>query len=125
VQVLPYSQFEQALREGRVAEVQVVGSLVVGTLKVPQDGGRRALAAELVEPVLAQRLSEFGVTFSRVRESTWLSQLWSWVAPAVIFFGVWTLLSQRLASSSTNWTPWARRVAPSPWPVAMTSANRR
>ena len=98
VEVLPYSQFEQALREGRVAEVQVVGSLVVGTLKAPQTGGRRALAAELVEPALAQRLSEFGVPFSRVRESTWISQLWSWVAPAVIFFGVWALLSQRLAS---------------------------
>jgi cell division protease FtsH len=98
VELVPYSQFEQALREGRVAEVQVVGSLVVGPLKTPQADGPQALAAELVEPPLAQRLSEFGVPFKRVRESTWLNQLWSWVAPALIFFGVWALLSQRLAS---------------------------
>ena len=98
VELVPYSQFEQALREGQVEEVQVVGSLVLGPLKTPQPGGRRALAAELVEPALAERLSDFGVPFRRLRESTWLSQLWSWFAPAVIFFGVWYLLSQRLAS---------------------------
>ncbi|MEI8266650.1 MAG: ATP-dependent zinc metalloprotease FtsH [Betaproteobacteria bacterium] len=98
VEMVPYSQFEQALREGRVAEVQVVGSLVVGPLKTPPAEGPKALVAELVEPALAQRLSELGVPFKRVRESTWLNQLWSWVAPALIFFGVWALLSRRLAS---------------------------
>jgi cell division protease FtsH len=98
VEVVPYSQFEQALREGRVAEVQLVGGLLVGPLKAPVPGGHRALAAELVEPALAERLSGFGVPYRRLRESTWLTQLWSWVAPAVIFFGVWYLLSRRLAS---------------------------
>ena len=98
VELVPYSQFEQALREGQVAEVQVVGSLVLGPLKSPQPGGGRVLAAELVEPVLAERLSGFDVPYWRVRESTWLNQLWSWLAPALIFFGVWYLLSQRLAA---------------------------
>ena len=98
VELVPYSQFEQALREGQVAEVQVVGSLVLGPLKSPQPGGGRVLAAELVEPVLAERLSDFDVPYRRVRESTWLNQLWSWLAPALIFFGVWYLLSQRLAA---------------------------
>jgi len=98
VEVVPYSQFEQALREGQVAEVQLVGGLLVGPLKAPEPGGHRALAAELVEPALAERLSGFDVPYRRLRESTWLTQLWSWVAPAVIFFGVWYLLSQRLAS---------------------------
>jgi len=98
VEVVPYSQFEQALREGQVAEVQLVGGLLVGPLKAPEPGGHRALAAELVEPALAERLSGFDVPYRRLKESTWLTQLWSWVAPAVIFFGVWYLLSQRLAS---------------------------
>ena len=98
VELVPYSQFEQALREGQLAEVQVVGSVVLGPLKSPPPGGRRALAAELVEPVLAERLSAFDVPYRRIRESTWLTQLWSWLAPALIFFGVWYLLSQRLAA---------------------------
>jgi cell division protease FtsH len=98
VEVVPYSQFEQAMREGRVAEVQVIGGLLVGPLKTPQPDGRRTLAAELVEPALAERLSGFDVPYRRMRESTWLSQLWSWFAPALIFFGVWYFLSQRLAS---------------------------
>ena len=70
----------------------------MGPLKAPEPGGHRALAAELVEPALAERLSGFDVPYRRLRESTWLTQLWSWVAPAVIFFGVWYMLSRRLAS---------------------------
>ncbi|MEI6026691.1 MAG: ATP-dependent zinc metalloprotease FtsH [Betaproteobacteria bacterium] len=98
LEFVPYSQFEQAVREGRVAEVQVIGGLLLGPLKAPQPDGRRTMAAELVEPALAERLSGLGVPYRRVRESTWLNQLWTWFAPALIFFGVWYLLSQRLAS---------------------------
>ena len=98
VELVPYSQFERALREGKVAEGQGVGNVLLGPLKAPHVDGRRALAAELVDPALAQRLSSFEVPYRRVRESTWLNQLWSWLAPALIFFGVWYLLSQRLAS---------------------------
>ena len=98
VEVVPYSQFEQALAEGRVAEVRIGSELVVGELKQAEPGGRRAIAAERVEPVLAERLARFGVPYRQVHESTWLSQIIAWVAPALVFFGVWMLLSQRLAS---------------------------
>ncbi len=98
VEVVPYSAFEQALADGRVSEVRVVGGMLVGALKAPDPGGRQVLVAEQVEPALAERLSRFGVPFRQIHESTWLSQLVSWVAPALIFFGVWYLLSRRLAS---------------------------
>ena len=98
VEVVPYSAFEQALADGRVSEVRVVGGMLVGALKTADPGGRQVLVAEQVEPALAERLSRFGVPFRQIHESTWLSQLLSWVAPAVIFFGVWYLLSKRLAS---------------------------
>jgi cell division protease FtsH len=98
VEVVPYSAFEQALADGRVSEVRVVGGMLVGALKNADASGRQVLVAEQVEPALAERLSRFGVPFRQIHESTWLSQLLSWVAPAVIFFGVWYLLSKRLAS---------------------------
>ncbi|MGA1327883.1 MAG: ATP-dependent zinc metalloprotease FtsH, partial [Rubrivivax sp.] len=98
VEVVPYSAFEQALADGKVSEVRVVGGMLVGALKTADPGGRQVLVAEQVEPALAERLSRFGVPFRQIHESTWLSQLLSWVAPAVIFFGVWYLLSKRLAS---------------------------
>jgi cell division protease FtsH len=98
VEVVPYSQFEQALAEGRVAEVRIGSELLVGELKQAEPGGRRAIAAERVEPALAERLSRHGVPYRQVHESTWLSQVVAWVAPALVFFGVWMLLSQRLAS---------------------------
>jgi len=98
VEVVPYSAFEQALAQGRVSEVRVVAGMLVGTLKTPDPSGRQTLVAEQVEPALAERLSRFDVPFRQIHESTWLSQLMSWVAPAVIFFGVWYFLSRRLAS---------------------------
>jgi cell division protease FtsH len=98
VEVVPYSRFEQALQEGRIASVRLVGGVAFGTLATPDPQGRTTVAAEVVEPSLAERLSRFGVPYEQVREPTWLSQLWSWVAPALLFFGVWTLLSRRLAS---------------------------
>ena len=98
VEVVPYSAFEQALAEGRVSEVRVVGGMLVGALKTPEPSGRQVMVAEQVEPALAERLSRFDVPFRQIHESTWLAQLMSWVAPAVIFFGVWYFLSRRLAS---------------------------
>jgi cell division protease FtsH len=98
VEVVPYSAFEQALAEGRVSEVRVVGGMLVGALKTPEPSGRQVMVAEQVEPALAERLSRFDVPFRQIHESTWLAQLMSWMAPAVIFFGVWYFLSRRLAS---------------------------
>jgi len=97
VEAVPYSTFEQYLREGRIAEVAVGTRLITGKLKTPEPSGRQAVVSELVDPALAERLSTFGVTYTRVRESTWLTDLWSWLAPTAIFFGVWYFVSRRLA----------------------------
>lgn len=100
---VPYSRFEQLLREGRIAEVRIGGGLIVGELKDSPPGAGRAIAAELVDPALAARLSTFEVPYRQLRESTWLSQLVAWFAPALIFFGVWYALSRRLASRGGGW----------------------
>lgn len=103
VEWVPYSRFEQSLREGRIAEIRIVDGLIVGELKEAGPGGARSVAAELVDPALASRLSGFGVPYRQVRESTWLSQLLAWTAPALIFFGLWFALSRRLATRLGGW----------------------
>ena len=97
VEPVPYSEFEKALAEGRVAEVLVSDRTVTGRLKSPDSRGKTTIVATRVEPDLADRLSKYDVPYARVLESTWLRDVLSWILPAVAFFGVWFLLFRRFA----------------------------
>jgi len=96
IDVVPYSEFEQMLAEGRIAEITVGERHIVGKLKQPE-GRKTTVAANRVEPELAARLEKYGVPYTRQVESTFLRDLLSWVVPALVFFGVWMLLARRFA----------------------------
>jgi cell division protease FtsH len=96
VEPVPYSQFEKALSEGRVAEVVVGETTVTGKLKTADPGGKTVIVANRVEPALAERLSKFDVPYTRVIESTLLRDVLSWVAPAAVFFGLWFFVIRRM-----------------------------
>lgn len=97
VEPVPYSEFEKALAEGRVAKVLVSDRTVTGRLKSPDSRGKTTIVATRVEPDLADRLSKYDVPYARVLESTWLRDVLSWILPAVAFFGVWFFLFRRFA----------------------------
>ncbi|WP_112924010.1 ATP-dependent metallopeptidase FtsH/Yme1/Tma family protein [Escherichia coli] len=97
VEPVPYSEFEKALAEGRVAEVLVSDRTVTGRLKSPDSRGKTTIVATRVEPDLADRLSKYDVPYARVLESAWLRNVLSWILPAVAFFGVWFFLFRRFA----------------------------
>ncbi|BDV00472.1 ATP-dependent zinc metalloprotease FtsH [Thermodesulfomicrobium sp. WS] len=96
VETVPYSAFEQALAQGKVAEVTIGEQVITGKLKAPEDR-TIAIAAARVEPDLAERLDRYGVPYTRVVENTFLRDLISWVAPALVFFAVWYFLFRRFA----------------------------
>ncbi|HAI2232018.1 ATP-dependent metalloprotease FtsH [Escherichia coli] len=97
VEPVPYSEFEKALAEGRVAEVLVSDRTVTGRLKSPDSRGKTTIVATRVEPDLADRLSKYDVPYACVLESAWLRDVLSWILPAVAFFGVWFFLFRRFA----------------------------
>ena len=99
VEVVPYSEFEKLLAEDRIAEVTVSDQRITGKLKAPQNG-KTVAVANLVQPDLAERLSKYGVAYTRVHESTFLRDVLSWVLPALVFFGVWFLLVRRMANQA-------------------------
>jgi len=97
IEPVSYSEFEQALADGRLTEVVVGDTTVTGTLKSPRPDGRTVIVANRVEPDLAEQLSKYGVTYRRQVESTFLRDLLSWVLPAAIFFGLWFFVIRRFA----------------------------
>ena len=96
VEVVPYSEFEKLLAEGRIEEVVITDQRITGKLKAPE-GGKQVAVANIVAPELAERLSKYGVKYTRAYESTFLRDLLSWIVPALVFFGVWYFLARRMA----------------------------
>jgi cell division protease FtsH len=96
VEVVPYSQFEKMLADNRFSEVVIGEQQITGKLRTPE-GGKTAVVANRVAPDLAERLSKYGVPYTRAIESTFVRDLLSWVVPALVFFGVWFFLVRRMA----------------------------
>lgn len=93
---IPYSQFEQLLRDGKIADVTASETKVHGSLKEPLTDGRKQFVATRVDPALAQQLEGKGITYSG-EVPGYLSQLLSWVVPIGLFYLVWMFVIRRMA----------------------------
>src|SRR5215204_2145094 len=93
---IPYSQFEQLLREGKVAEIGICDRFIRGKLKEPLEG-KSIFVTTRVDPEFAQQLEKYNVRYTGQVESTFLRDLLSWVIPVLLFFGVWAYLGRRMA----------------------------
>ena len=88
---VPYSQFETLLDDSKVTSVIVMGDHLVGETSEPLASGKTAFTTERVAPDLAEKLRQHHVEFSAQPTSNWLTTLIAWVAPPLIFVGVWVL----------------------------------
>src|SRR5258708_27489730 len=90
VETIPYSQFEQLLAENKISEVLVGSESIQGPLKEPFPDGRKLFHTVRVDPALADKLKEHGVTVTGAPSSSFLSTILSWVLPIFIFYLIWT-----------------------------------
>ncbi len=94
---LPYSEFQNDLKAGKVSEVRVSGNYIQGRFKAADDKGRTDFITTRVDPQMAQELDKYGVMFAGQIESTFLRDLLSWIVPIGLFFGVWWFMYRRFA----------------------------
>jgi len=97
VQPIPYSEFQQQLKDGKIAEIAISDNLIQGAYKDATKDGRKRFVTTRVDPDLAKDLSQYNVKFSGVVESHFLRDVLSWVVPALVFFAVWMFFARRLA----------------------------
>ncbi|MGA8009437.1 MAG: ATP-dependent zinc metalloprotease FtsH [Thiomonas sp.] len=100
VQTVPYSEFQTYLKDGRIKDVVISDQTITGTLKSPETNGKTMIVAVRVEPQLSSELQQFGVTYSQQYTNTWLSNILSWVLPALVFVGVWFFLVRKFADKA-------------------------
>jgi len=93
---IPYSDFEQYLKDGRIEQLAVGERQIEGTLKEALPGGQNHFVTTRIEPSLAEHLQKYPVRYSGKIESTLLRDLLSWTLPALIFFSLWLFLLKRL-----------------------------
>jgi cell division protease FtsH len=94
---IPYSEFQQLLRDKKVKTVVVTAAEIRGQLKEPDAQKMQYFATNRVASDLAKDLGQSGVTFSRQVESSFLPALLSWVLPIAILAAVWFFLMRRMA----------------------------
>jgi len=98
IEPIAYSQFEQLLREHKVAQVGVSDRYIEGTLKAPLPDGKSQFVTTRVDPQIADELQKYNVAYTGEVPSHFLTNLLSWIAPVLLFFGIWWLLVRRMAS---------------------------
>lgn len=96
VEPLQYSEFLTHLDNGNIAELTVTETTVQGRFKQSIDG-KEYFVAHRVDPALADTLEKKDVAFTGGSDENWLTNLISWVAPVLLFFGVWMLLMRRMS----------------------------
>jgi cell division protease FtsH len=97
VEPIPYSEFQELLKAGKVKEIAILDNYIQGTLQTPTAEGREKFVTTRVETELARDLAQYNVKFTGVVQSTWLKDLLGWVVPALVFFGIWLFLMRRFA----------------------------
>lgn len=98
VQPLPYSEFLQELEKKNIKEIAVYADHLEGTLNQPLPDGRTRFATTRVELDLARDLAQYGVRFTGVIQSTFLRDLFSWVAPTLVFFAIWMFFIRKMVA---------------------------
>ncbi|MFZ5569975.1 MAG: ATP-dependent zinc metalloprotease FtsH [Thermodesulfobacteriota bacterium] len=98
--VIPYSEFIQAVSEGRVIDISVSEKEIHGHMK---DAGSEILFKTIrVDNDLSKLLSEHGVKFTGQVENTFFKILVSWLLPIALFYGVWFLLMRRMQAGAAG-----------------------
>jgi cell division protease FtsH len=97
IAIIPYSEYQQLLKQGKVESVGISDRTVQGTLKEPLSGGQKQFVTTRVDQETAQELEKYNVRFTGQIESTFLRDLLSWVMPVLLFFGLWWYIAKRAA----------------------------
>jgi cell division protease FtsH len=96
-ETISYSDFEQLLNDGKIAEVDIGADSIQGKLKAPSATGRDYFGTVRVDPDFADKLIAKGVKVNGLPSNSWLSTLMSWVIPIGLFYLVWTFLFRNIA----------------------------
>jgi len=99
VKTIPYSQFVQKLKEGKIVEVSITEKQIQGLMK-PESSSEKEIHFRTVRvaPDTSELLDKYHVSYSATIESTFFRDMLSWIIPVFLFVGIWFFLMKRLSA---------------------------
>ena len=94
--IIPYSDFLQAVNQGKVIEIAIGQDRISGKMRSDTGDGEELFTTVRVDTDLSQKLTQANVKFSGQVENTFVKTLISWFVPILLFFGIWYLLMRKL-----------------------------
>nr|WP_256325994.1 ATP-dependent zinc metalloprotease FtsH [Sphingomonas sp. YR710] len=99
---IPYSEFLQNLRNGRIAELNLSETSIQGRYTAPDASGRIAFVTARVDPAFAAELDRYHVRFSGDPGGGWLGATLSWVGPVLLWVGIWWFMMRGSAQQGAG-----------------------
>ena len=96
IATIPYSEFLELHRAGKVSELKVGSQAIVGRYTEPEEGKPAEFRTLRVDPELASELEGEGLEFTGVAEETWFGKLISWLFPVMLLVALWMFMLRRL-----------------------------
>ncbi len=99
VKTIPYSQFVQKLKQGKIVEVSITEKHIQGLMK-PESSSEKDINFRTVRvaPDTSELLDKYHVNYSATIESTFFRDILSWIIPVLLFVGIWFFLMKRLTA---------------------------
>jgi cell division protease FtsH len=103
-QVIPYSQFLDLLKAGKIVDVAVTANQIQGKMKVDGSapGETKVFKTIRVDPELSTLLEQYKVVFKGEIESTFLRDILSWIFPIILFVGIWYFFMKKMGSQQAG-----------------------
>src|SRR5436190_9994121 len=110
---ISYSEFKQAVRDGRVQEVTLSEERLHGVFKpvANEPKGKPFSAVRVADAKLPEDLESHGVKYTGEVASRWVSDVIGWVIPLLFIVGLWTFFLRRMGGAEGGVMSFARSKA--------------
>jgi len=102
VKTIPYSEFIQYVKNGRLTEITISENVIQGRLANGEGGSETGelFRTVRVDPDISALLDENNVQYAGRIETNFFGTLLSWVIPIALFFGIWLFMMRRFQQQS-------------------------
>jgi cell division protease FtsH len=96
IENVPYSKFQELLKDKQIEKVVVSPSQIQGEFKAPREG-KKYFTTTPVNPEIASELQKYNVQFTGSTGENFFRELLSWVLPILFFVGLWVFFIRPMA----------------------------
>jgi cell division protease FtsH len=98
--VIPYSEFKQTLRDGKIQDLTITQESISGERET-EKGLRKFTTIRVEDSDLVKELETYHVKYTGKVDSKWLTNILSWIIPLVFFFFIWRILFSRIGPETS------------------------